>query len=276
MWNYIFFLIIITGILSWQFFKLDGRIALVSVLIWVIIGKYTVPWIINEHIGFMYRWFIHDYEKANIRYRQAINSGKGTNNAYCTLGSLTYAEGDTVEAIKLLEKGLERVPNDISARVILARALLKVGRIDDAFLEAIHCISIANRNPLSYMIYGEVLAKKKEFLSAISAYQKSLELSSDNVEGRLKLGELFWQMGRKTQAEEEFIAAKTLSPEHPDCLYWWSEVLYEKGDREAARKTLQSALEKHPIDDNTYQIAYQQIVSKLGQMSREKCLNYNA
>ncbi|HHY11974.1 MAG TPA: tetratricopeptide repeat protein [Firmicutes bacterium] len=266
-WNYVLLLTIISGLLLWRSTGLDGRAVFGAVVAWIVLGRVFMPWIIHEHIGFLNRWVFNDYEKAHKRYRQAVDSGRATANAYCALGSLAYAEGDTPEAVRLLEEAVERLPEDVPARAVLARALIRAGRVDEAFEVVHHCLRTASKNSLVYIVLGDVMAKKRDFAAAASAYQKALMLSPDVFECHLKLGETYLQLGHDKEAEEEFRKARVLSPENPDVLYWWGKILCAKGDRKSARKALQKALEQRPIGDHTYQVPYQEIIAALSSVN---------
>lgn len=112
--------ILISGTAAWLFLGLDGRMVLGAAVAWVVLGNIFMPWIINEHAGFLYRWVFHNYKEAHKRYRKAVDTGKATANAYCALGSLAYAEGDMQESVSLLEEAVSRLPLDVPARVVLA------------------------------------------------------------------------------------------------------------------------------------------------------------
>lgn len=266
-WNYVLLLILVTGVLLWRFTGLDGRVVFGAVVAWLTAGRVFVPWIIHEHVGFLNRWVFNDYQKANKRYRQAVNSGRATSYAYCALGSLTYAEGDTFEAVSLLEEAAVRLPGDVPLRVVLARALIRVGRLDEALELAQDCRKISEDNPLSYTVLGDVMAAKKDYTAAASAYQKALSLAPRAFECHFRLGQAYVELGDIDMAEEELRQAKLLSPENPDVLYWWGKLLCAKGDRQKARKILQKALEQRPIGDHTYQVPYQEIIAALSSVN---------
>lgn len=266
-WNYVLLLIVIPGVVLWHLGRLDGRLVFGAAIVWVALGRIFVPWIIHEHVGFLNRWVFNDYQKANKRYRQAVNSGRATSQAYCALGSLAYAEGDTFEAVRLLEEAAARMPKDVPARVLLARTLVRAGRMDEALEVAQSCLAISARDPLGYIVLGDVMAGKQDFVAAASAYQKALSLAPQGFECHLKLGHAYMQLGYIEQAEDELGKAKILSPENPDVLYWWGKLLYAKGDKQNARKTFQKALEQRPIGDHTYQVPYQEIIAALSSVN---------
>jgi tetratricopeptide (TPR) repeat protein len=262
-WNYVFILLAVGGLALWRFEGIDGRLGFGAVAAWVVLGRAFMPWIINEHIGFMNRWVFNDYKKAHKRYRQAVNSSRATANGYCALGSLTYAEGDIHEAVRLLEEASNRLPVDIPVRVLLARALMRAGRVDEAFDVAHHCLCISDTNPMSHMIIGDVLKEKQDLTAAASAYQRALDLVSPIFHCHLSLGEIYMQLGEDGEAAREFDRAVQLAPENPDGLYWQGMVMWSRGNLSKAREFLQTALERRPIGDYTYQVPYKEIVAAL-------------
>ncbi len=263
LWNYVFVLLVTGGLALWRFEGLDGRLVLGAVVVWVVLGRVFVPWIINEHIGFLNRWFFYDYKKAHKRYRQAVNSGRATANGYCALGSLAYAEGDTHEAVRLLEEAADRLPVDIPVRVVLARALIRSGRVDEAFDVAHHCLCISDTSPMSHIIIGDVLKEKQDLTAAASAYQRALNLFSPIFDCHLSLGEIYMQLGQESEAAREFERALQLAPENSDAVYWQGMMLWSRGNLSNAREILQKALELRMVGDYTYQVPYKEIVAAL-------------
>lgn len=266
-WNYVLLLILLTGILAWKFAGLDGRVVAGAVVFWVAFGRLFVPWIIYEHMGFFDRWVFHDYKKANKRYRQAVNTGRATGNAYCALGSLAYAEGDAFEAVSLLEEAAVRLPGDVPVRAVLARALIRVGRLDEALEVAKECLKISENNPLSYLVFGDVMAGKQDLVAAASAYQKAMSMAPGVFECHLKLGQVYVQMGYLDEAEKQLSKALTLSPNNPDALYWKGKLLCAKGDTASARRVFQKALEHRPLGDHTYQVPYKEVIAALSSVN---------
>jgi Flp pilus assembly protein TadD len=266
-WNYVLLFILISGVLLWRFARLDGRLVFAALVIWLVAGRIFVPWIIHEHVGFFNRWVFNDYRKANQRYRQAVNSGRATGCAYCALGSLAYAEGDTHEAARLLEEAAARMPGDVPLRVVLARALINTGRLDEALEAARECLAISLDNPLSHTVFGDAMVAKKDFTAAASAYQKALSLAPRAFEPHLKLGQVYVELGYMDEAQQRLRQAMALSPGNPDVLYWWGKLLYAQGDTKNARKTWQKAVEHRPIGDHTYQVPYKEIIAALSRVN---------
>jgi tetratricopeptide (TPR) repeat protein len=263
LWNYVMATILISGTAAWLFLGLDGRMVLGAAVAWVVLGNIFMPWIINEHAGFLYRWVFHNYKEAHKRYRKAVDTGKATANAYCALGSLAYAEGDMQESVSLLEEAVSRLPLDVPARVVLARALVKAGRSGEGFEVAQDCLGISGDNPLSHIILGDVLMQKGDLIPAASSYQKALAIAPGIFHCHLKLGEIHFQAGRTKEAAREFDKAAELAPENPDLLYLQGMILWKEGNLLKARQRFQKALEKRPIGDYAYQVPYKELVSAL-------------
>lgn len=267
-WNYIFIIILSGGLVLWRFYGLDGRIVLFVLAGWLVFGRIFVPSIIFEHVGFLDRRLFHDYDKANQRYRRAINTGKATAQAYCVLASLSFAEGDTADAAMLLEEAISRLPRDVYAHALLARVLTRMGRYKEAVASALRCLEISNRSALSYMVLGEALKEKGDLPAAVSAYQKALEISPSAAECRLKLGEIYYSQGDLEAAEEEFNKAFEISPYNPDVLYWRGKMALHKGDVQKAKIYLQKSLENRALNDYTYFVPYEEVVASLGDLAK--------
>lgn len=268
-WNYVLLFLIVLGTLLWRLAGVDGRLVLGAVAGWIVIGRVCFPAIIHEHVGFLNRWVFHDYEKANARYRLAVNSGKATTGAYCALGSLTFAEGDTPESAELLKKASSRLPQDVPVKALLTSALLRLGSTAEAFERAQESLSISNSHPLSHVALGDVFAHRGDLQAAAGCYEKALELCPNAAEYHLRLGEVYGLTGYQKEAWAEFEKARGLSPKDPDVLYWWGRGLRGKGRLKAARRTLQSALEQRPLNDDAYRVPYKEMILALSDVMDE-------
>lgn len=267
-WNYVLVAVVVVGIGMWRYFGLDGRVVLFSVLVWVVFGRIFVPSIIHEHIGFIDRWIFNDYDKANQRYRRAVDTGKATAQAYCALGSLSYAEGDTAEAARLLEEGCNRLPRDVHALALLSKVLGRLGRHPEALAAAIRCQEISGRSPLSYVVLGDALKEQGDLEAAASAYQKALGGSPDLFECHLKLGEIYFLRGELQAAENEFEKALRISPKNPDVLFWLGKVAISRKDPFLAKRYFQRSLERRAMGDYTSSIPYEEVVGALGDLGK--------
>src|SRR5512143_36930 len=62
-------------------------------------------------------------------------------------------------AIELCERGIEHHPDSVVARVVWGKALLAVGRVDDAVRRFDEATALEPKNPYAYDLAGEALVR---------------------------------------------------------------------------------------------------------------------
>lgn len=259
-WNLILVLIFAAGVTAWTLRLVDGRIVLAAVLLWIVVGAVAAPSIIQEHMAFTDRWVFHDYDKARLRYRRAVDSGKATPQAYSALGSLCHAEGDLAEASALLEEAMVKRPGDAHLLMLLSKTLSAEGRHEEAVAAAIRCQETGGKQPLPDMALADALKAKGDQVAAASAYQKAIKVNPKLLDCRVNLASIYLSMGETKAAEDEVREALKISPGHPDALYWAGHVEAAKGDRESATSYFRSALRGRPVDDQSLRTPYADMV----------------
>ena len=259
-WNLVLVLVASAGTIAWRFRVLDGRVAFAAVLGWIALGFAVSPATMYEHLGFLDRQVFHDYFKANLRYRKAVETGKATSQGFCALASLNLAEGDAQAAVELLEEAVKKRPDDHHLFALMSRALSRAGRHDEAIAAALRCRKLHGRHPLPDEVLAGALRAKGDYLSAAAAYQEALKKDPDLVRSRVSLSEAYLMLGEVEAAQREISAALRIRPRDPDALYWAGRVAQAKGDLEAAASYLRSALEARPLDDKALATPYQDVL----------------
>ena len=259
-WNLVLVLVAAAGIVAWHFRVLDGRVAAAAVLGWVALGFVVSPAIMYEHLGFLDRQVFHDYFKANLRYRKAIETGIATSQGFCALSRLNLAEGDAQAAVELLEEAVKKLPEDHHLFALMSRALSRAGRHEEAIAAALRCRKLHGRHPLSDEVLADALKAKGDYLSAAAAYQEALKKDPGLVRSRVNLSAAYLMLGEVKAAEREIAEALRLRPRDPDALYWAGRIAQAKGDLEPAASYLRSALEVRPLDDKALAIPYQEVL----------------
>lgn len=259
-WNLVMVLILAAGATLWRLGLVDGRLAAAAVLAWILAGRLLAPSIMYEHLGFLDRHVFHDYGKARARYRRAEDTKKATPQGQCVLASLSFGEGDDIEAARLLEEAAIKRPDDPHLFALLSRVLSRLGRHDEAVAAALRCANMKGRQPLSDAALADALRAKGEMVGAASAYQRVAKARPHLAGPRIGLAGTYLWMGKFDAAEEEARAAVAMSPRDPDALYWAGKVAEAKGDAAAAGRYYKSALEVRPIGDRSPSVAYQDLV----------------
>lgn len=261
-WNFALLLLCGAGIFGYLR-GVDGRLLLLGLVIWILAGWLLWREIILEHVGFLDRWVWHDYDKANLRYRRAVDTGRASENAYLALASLAWAEGDLAESARLLEEGLRRVPEDAHAHYLLARVLSRLGRHEEALAEAVRCQELAGEGPLAAMALGEVLSARGDLEAAASAFQKALDCLPEMADAHLCLGTVYMAMGEEKEAGSHFEKALTYAPRDPDVHYWVGVWAGHQGDLVRAMEEFRKAMILRNPDDRSRRVAYKDVVEAL-------------
>ena len=265
-WNLVLALIVAAGVGAWSFRLVDGRLVLGSVVLWLVIGFLAAPSLMREHSGFMDRQVFHDYEKARVRYRKAVDSGKATPQAYCALASLCQAEGDRTETLRLLEEAAIKRPDDPYLFLLMSRTLSALGRHGEALVAATRCTKMKVAGPLGDIALADALEAKGENVAAAAAYQRALHEDPKLVDCRLNLAGLYLARGETEASEREVREALRVAPKQPDALYWSGKVAATKGDIAAARSRFQAALATRPLDDHSLLVPYQEMVRAVSEL----------
>jgi tetratricopeptide (TPR) repeat protein len=258
-------LVIGTGVTAWRLRLIDGRLVLLAAAVWLVIGAVATPSLLYEHLGFLDRHVFHDYGKARLRYRKAVDTGKATPQALCALASLSFSEGDATEAVILLKEAVIERPNDPHLLALMSKALSRTGRHGEAVAAALRCKEMKGKKPLCDVALADALKAKGEDLGAAAAYQKALDKNPKLAGCRVNLADLYFSMGQVDASEREIQEALKTAPDNPDALYWAGKVAAAKGDIAVARSYLQSALEVRPVDDHSLLVPYQDVVAALSE-----------
>jgi tetratricopeptide (TPR) repeat protein len=102
--------------------------------------------------------------------------------AFAQLGEEYRRAGQHEQAVQVCYAGLALHPGYLSARVTLGRALLQLGRLDDAQLELHTVLVTAPDNLAAVRSLAEVFQRRGESATALSYYQQALGLAGHDVD----------------------------------------------------------------------------------------------
>lgn len=102
---------------------------------------------------------------------------------------------------------------------------------------------------LAAMPAGRLSADDRNRLNqAIDAYIEAQRVNADRPEHRVNLGNLFEQLGRSSEAEAEFIAARTLDPGFTPTYVGLSQLYGQQGREKDGETVLRQGLKRVPDD----------------------------
>jgi tetratricopeptide (TPR) repeat protein len=123
------------------------------------------------------------------------------------------------EAIQMAETGRyhdsDKVFGDLIARggdvaeALLHRAFvrLRMGRLNDALLDAQRALEQRPDNGVYYMVLGDIQAELKDWAACYGSFKKATELEKDNGRALFGLGKAALNLGRKHEAADHFESA---------------------------------------------------------------------
>lgn len=112
-----------------------------------------------------------------------------------------FREGRYVEATEAFEELRERYPDDPNVLLNLASSLRREGKLQDAEKVLLKAKEIAPNAPLVYYYLGLIHYKRGDVSRAADAYEKTIALAPDSVEGQVARQILSDIARKKSQAE---------------------------------------------------------------------------
>ncbi len=178
------------------------------------------------------------------------------------LASIYLAEKDYAKAEVYLVKMLEQAPDDIEARVRLAKLMFVSGREAECLTELRRIIetpeeSISESSKLAksdaLLTFGHIEEKNGFFSQALDYYEKALNYQPDNPETMLALGMIYTKAGRLTDAEKFLVKCNERMPGSPLIHNNLSMIYLKTGNSDLAMQHLSILLDLQP---NNFQALY--------------------
>jgi tetratricopeptide (TPR) repeat protein len=179
-----------------------------------------------------------------------------------SLARILWTAGDRDGAAKCLERAAKTSPGDVLSRSYLAEYYL--GKGDPLSAIAPLEQALANGDPqtptskkLATMLYAAYLLagageeEKGNYAAAISGYyEKAVRLAPVSPAAYARKAQACARAGRFRDAAESLEKLASLQPKNPTVYLSLGDVLYQDGERDAAGRDWQKALELAPAGDN--------------------------
>lgn len=142
------------------------------------------------------------------------------------------------EAIHLAETGRYQDSDKVLGELIsrggeVAEALLhrahirmRMGRLNDALLDAQSALEMRPDNGVYYMVLGDIQGELKDWAGSYESFKRAIELEKDNGRALFGLGKAALQLGRKFEAADHFESA--LSFERNFVMAQWMVESFQK------------------------------------------------
>ena len=123
--------------------------------------------------------------------------------AFAQLAEELRRSGALEEAVAVCRQGLKRHPGYVSARVTLGRALLLLGRLDDAAVELEAILKAAPQNLAAIRALAEIRSRQGDRRAALGYYNQALMLAPNDPELEQAVADIAPDVRREVQAETD-------------------------------------------------------------------------
>jgi tetratricopeptide (TPR) repeat protein len=187
------------------------------------------------------------YAAAERMFTTLYQSSRSDVRALAGLAAVYLAEGRGDEAVQYVTQEVNRLPNSLEMRELLAATALNTGKSDIALDQYRKLIQMAPDNPKYYVSMADLFREKSDYGSEVTALETASKLEPANavVAGRLALAEDL--SGNKQAAAAEYKQSLDMAPSDPALLNNRAYFLAEDGgDLDQALAYSQEALRKVP------------------------------
>lgn len=184
-------------------------------------------------------------QQAQNLYLSIIQTHPQLAEAYFKLAWIADKEGKTLAAKKYLQKAYDKKP-DKNYLNALCTLLTKAGRQDEALRLCEEYLQKNNKDDDIYFLYASLNIAKNQFEAAISALKASINLNPGKLAYYMKLGELFFHLGRFKDALELYKSAYDKGLQSEGLFLNLAKLYIDFGQPEAAKNVLSRGMIFYP------------------------------
>jgi tetratricopeptide (TPR) repeat protein len=197
------------------------------------------------------------FQDALRKYQDALNTTPVSEALYLAMSAMLVQAELTAEAADVLERAIRAFPSSRRIRYREAEMQRDAGKMRKA-LEAFQQASVMKPPPgmsperdrlqlsFIYQRIGGINTDLADFDAAIAAYNKALEISPDNADARLALGDLYLRRGRHAEALAEYMRVLATHSNSALPHYRIAEANLQMGKLDEAAASAETALNIDP------------------------------
>ncbi|NNF99196.1 MAG: glycosyltransferase family protein [Desulfobacteraceae bacterium] len=187
-----------------------------------------------------------NFEKANIRFLQAIEQNSNCATAYHGMGIILQHEKKFSRAIACYQKAKELEPFALKHLVKIGLAYREIGRLKEAVNFLQKAISINKGVGSVYFLLGQVYYDLSRFTDAVSCFQKTIELNPVHMGAYVGLADCYMVFRQPTRVMEVYYKALKLDPESAIVLNNLGAAFMETGEVETAIRYFKQSIHFDP------------------------------
>jgi Flp pilus assembly protein TadD len=194
--------------------------------------------VLHERIG--------DDLRAEQHYLDCLRVAGDYAPAVGNLVNLYLRRGDLVKAVAVARDAAEKRSERLDLRNLLVKALLAVGRRQEAAQEAKAILREDEKNVGAMVLLATVYFEQGKFELSAHALRMALKVDPENPEAHHRLGHALLALEEKARAREAFQKAVELRRDFPEALNSLAMVLLSEGDVGRALNLLEEAVRLSP------------------------------
>lgn len=181
-------------------------------------------------------------DRAKPLLEKALKANPADDNIQISLAHVLLSLGENQEAIQHLNAYLKRNPKDQEAWYVLGKTYLQMSE------EALGKVNQINPNSyVAHEVAGEIDESMKNYDGALVEFKKAVSLAPQQPGTHLRLGNVYWVMGKWQSAQQQFRAELEIAP--TDCIARWKladSILQGNGSNDEALKELNRSIASCP------------------------------
>ena len=211
-----------------------------------------------------------NYDKAIEYYKQAAETGYNEARTYSLIANAYQLKKDTLGALKTLQEGFEKYPEDNVVLTSMIQIYLDMDKTEDAMRYLSLAIEKDPNNATYHFAQGTLYEKMNNNPKAIEAYEKAIKADPDMFNAYYNLGALYYNEGVKqievanaipTNKNEEYEAELKKADEWFKKALPYMEKCYQlKPDDNMTKESLKNLYYRLKDMDN-----YNKMLEELGQ-----------
>lgn len=200
-------------------------------------------------------------------YQKALELDTNNQEIMARLYRLFQSRGDWKGLVTTFEHLLNRNPDDVQSRLIMAEGLFNLKQYDRARQVVQPLLDSDDYADQAYLLLGRIADAQENHLQAAEYFRKVTRLQPKNKLAWLSLALSYSQAGHHQEALKSLQEALDLFPEDLDLLSFYGSTLNQLARYEEAAKILWKVNRKAPQDLNTV-VALGVALENLKQFSR--------
>lgn len=185
-------------------------------------------------------------EVARQAFRELVNSPRHGLVAEARLADIEYAGGQKSAAHQMLDRLIERSPQNSDLLVTKARWLLAEGKSQQALERATQAAASAPTSAFAHFVLGTVQSSVRDYAAATRSFNEVLRLNPTAAAAQLELSRLLVLQGDSRTAVQHASAALKSSPGNPIARVALARALIAQRDFPAAATEIQSLTKEYP------------------------------